>query len=96
MTATARAVLATWLANRTFTFPDKIEQSRVREASTYVAVQLVGGAANFAVYSALVHSVQLCSDWPILALAFGAAASCSSPTSAVARCAVMACRLNAG
>jgi putative flippase GtrA len=68
------AVFATWLANRTFTFPDKIEQSRVREASTYVAVQLVGGAANFAVYSALVHSVQICSDWPILALAFGAAA----------------------
>lgn len=68
------AVFATWLANRTFTFPDKIEQSRVREASTYLAVQLVGGAANFAVYSALVHSVQLCSDWPILALAFGAAA----------------------
>lgn len=68
------AVLATWLANRTFTFPDKIEQSRVREASTYVAVQLVGGAANFAVYSALVHSVQVFADWPILALAFGAAA----------------------
>ncbi len=68
------AVLATWLANRTFTFPDKIEQSRVKEASTYVAVQLVGGAANFAVYSALVHSVQVCADWPILALAFGAAA----------------------
>ena len=68
------AVCATWLANRNFTFPDKIEQSRVREASTYVAVQLVGGAANFAVYSALVHSLQLFSDWPILALAFGAAA----------------------
>ena len=68
------AVCATWLANRNFTFRDKIEQSRVREASTYVAVQLVGGAANFAVYSALVHSLQLFSDWPILALAFGAAA----------------------
>ena len=68
------AVVATWLANRTFTFPDKIEQSRIREASTYVAVQLVGGAANFAVYSALVHSVQVCADWPILALAFGAGA----------------------
>jgi putative flippase GtrA len=68
------AVCATWLANRTFTFPDKIEQSRMREASTYVAVQLVGGAANFAVYSALVHSLQLFADWPILALAFGAAA----------------------
>jgi putative flippase GtrA len=68
------AVFATWLANRNLTFPDRVEQSRVREASTYVAVQLVGGAANFAVYSALVHSVQVCSDWPILALAFGAAA----------------------
>ncbi len=68
------AVFATWIANRSFTFPDKIEQSPVREASTYVAVQLVGGAANFAVYSALVHSVQVCADWPILALAFGAVA----------------------
>ena len=68
------AVFATWMANRTFTFPDRIEQSRVREASTYIAVQLVGGAANFAVYSALVHSIQLCADWPVLALAFGAAA----------------------
>lgn len=68
------AVCATWLANRTFTFPDKVEQSRMREASTYVAVQLVGGAANFAVYSALVHSLQLFNEWPILALAFGAAA----------------------
>jgi putative flippase GtrA len=68
------AVLATWLANRTFTFRDRAQQSRVREASTYVAVQLVGGAANFAVYSALIHSFALFSAWPILALAFGSAA----------------------
>ena len=68
------AVCATWMANRTFTFPDRIEQSRVREASTYVAVQLVGGAANFAVYSALVHSLPMFAAWPILALAFGAVA----------------------
>ena len=68
------AVCATWLANRSFTFTDKVEQSRVREASTYVAVQLVGGAVNFIVYSALVHSLQVFADWPILALAFGAVA----------------------
>ncbi|HUO21515.1 MAG TPA: GtrA family protein [Caulobacteraceae bacterium] len=68
------AVCATWLANRTFTFRDRAGQSKVREASTYVAVQLVGGAANFAVYSALVHGFPVFAEWPVAALAFGSAA----------------------
>lgn len=68
------AVLATWLANRTFTFPDKIEQSKLREASTYVAVQLVGGAANFVVYSGLILKMKFFAEWPLIALAFGSAA----------------------
>jgi putative flippase GtrA len=68
------AVLSTWLANRTFTFTDRVEQSKLREASTYVAVQLVGGLANFAVYSFLVHTVAMFMDRPLAALAFGAVA----------------------
>ncbi len=52
------AVLATWLVNRAWTFQRHAAQrSLLRELSTYVAVQSVGFAANFAVYTSLVVGV---------------------------------------
>jgi putative flippase GtrA len=71
------AVAATWLTNRTWTFQGKAPQSRLKEASTYVLVQLVGGAANFAVYIGLVTGVAALQGRVIVALAAGAAAGLS-------------------
>jgi putative flippase GtrA len=52
------AVIATWLANRAWTFQHHVQQrSLLRELSTYFAVQSAGFAANFAVYTSLVAGV---------------------------------------
>jgi len=52
------AVIATWLVNRAWTFRHHGgKQSLLRELSSYLAVQSVGFAANFAVYTSLVVGV---------------------------------------
>lgn len=49
------AVLATWLVNRTYTFGGHSSGlSRKREFTAYLTLMLVGGAVNYAAYSALV------------------------------------------
>jgi putative flippase GtrA len=54
------AVMATWLANRAWTFQHQARhQSLLRELSTYFAVQSAGFAANFAVYTSLVVGVSV-------------------------------------
>jgi putative flippase GtrA len=52
------AVIATWLVNRAWTFRHHAgEQSLLKEVSSYLAVQSVGFAANFAVYTAMVVGI---------------------------------------
>ena len=55
------AVVATWLANRLWTFRghDGPKLSLAREFGSYLTVQSVGFAVNFAVYSAVIYSVPL-------------------------------------
>lgn len=55
------AVVATWLVNRLWTFRGHGDPSRslMREFGGYLAVQSVGFAANFAVYSAVVVSAPI-------------------------------------
>jgi putative flippase GtrA len=52
------AVIATWLVNRAWTFRHHGgEQSLLKELASYLAVQSVGFAANFAVYTGMVVGV---------------------------------------
>jgi putative flippase GtrA len=52
------AVMATWLVNRAWTFRHHAgEQSLLKELASYLAVQSVGFAANFAVYTGMVVGV---------------------------------------
>jgi putative flippase GtrA len=55
------AVVATWLANRMWTFRAQsvVSQSLLKEFGGYLAVQSIGFAANFAVYLAVVTSVPI-------------------------------------
>jgi putative flippase GtrA len=58
------AVVATWLANRLWTFRGHggPKRSLAREFGGYLTVQSVGFAANFAVYSAAIYSVPVKSE----------------------------------
>jgi len=54
------AVVVTWLVNRAWTFkahPTRGLSGLVREFASYVAVQSVGFAANFSVYTAMVIGI---------------------------------------
>jgi putative flippase GtrA len=54
------AVVATWLVNRAWTFkahPTSGGGALIREFASYLAVQGVGFAANFSVYSAMVIGI---------------------------------------
>ena len=55
------AVVATWLVNRLWTFRghEGPKRSLAREFGSYLAVQSVGFAVNFAVYSVVIYSVPL-------------------------------------
>ncbi len=52
------AVVATWLVNRLWTFRghEGPKRSLAREFGSYLTVQSVGFAANFAVYTAVIYS----------------------------------------
>ena len=52
------AVFATWLVNRSLTFKGRQSGlSRKSEFTAYLSLMLIGGAVNYATYSALVLSV---------------------------------------
>ena len=68
------AVLATWLLNRSFTFRHATAHGPLRQAMFYVAVQIAGGVANIAVYSAAIALVPALKEALFVPLAFGSAA----------------------
>ncbi|HVH78392.1 MAG TPA: GtrA family protein [Stellaceae bacterium] len=66
------AASAGWWLNRRFTFGS--EDSRWRQWLRYLAANLSGGLANYAVYAALIALVPFCRTQPALAVAAGAIA----------------------
>jgi putative flippase GtrA len=65
------AVTFTWYLNRSFTFR-VTDRPTFREWARFVAVNLLGGGANFVIYSLLVSHSEEMRAWPILAVAAGA------------------------
>ena len=63
------AILATWLLNRTITFPESHGGPALASLVRYVAVSAVGASVNFMVYSLLVFASQLMAALPIAPLA---------------------------
>jgi putative flippase GtrA len=69
------AVLATWLLNRTWTFPGARAQSRLRQAAVYFGVQLGGFATNYVVYAGALVALPALRHWLVAPLALGALAA---------------------
>jgi len=69
----AVAVTATWYLNRRYVFSARKTLDRRSEYSRYLAVQLIGMAINFLVYSLCIATVEIMDQWPVLALAVGSA-----------------------
>lgn len=69
------AVVATWLVNRSVTFHNRRSGlSLISEFTAYFTLMLVGGAVNYATYSALVVGVELVSRHLFLGVAAGSLA----------------------
>lgn len=49
------AVVVTWALNRMWTFASAGRPGKRRQLGSYVVVQLVGAAANYSVYSTIIH-----------------------------------------
>ena len=69
----AVAVTATWYLNRNYVFAASKTFDRRSEYGRYLAVQLMGMAINFLVYSLCIASSDVMDRWPVLALAVGSA-----------------------
>lgn len=65
------AVFATWVLNRSFTFPEAQSGPAVRSLLRYAGVSAVGAAVNFLVYTALVLASAAMARQPLWALAIG-------------------------
>lgn len=63
------AVFATWLLNRTITFPESHGGPLVASLMRYAVVSAAGAAVNFLVYSGLVFASQAMAALPIVPLA---------------------------
>lgn len=63
------AIFATWLLNRTITFPESHGGPALISLARYVAVSAVGASVNFMVYSLLVFASQAMAAVPVLPLA---------------------------
>lgn len=63
------AVFATWLLNRTVTFPESHGGPALRSLMRYAAVSAVGAGVNFAVYGLLVFASQAMATMPLVPLA---------------------------
>jgi putative flippase GtrA len=63
------AIFATWLLNRTITFPESHGGPPLPSLMRYAAVSAVGASANFIIYSLLVFASQAMAALPILPLA---------------------------
>jgi putative flippase GtrA len=66
------AASAGWWLNRRFTF--EADGARWRQWLRYLIANLSGGAANYAVYAALIAIVPLCRAYPVVAVAAGSLA----------------------
>jgi len=73
LVAIPSAVLATWLLNRTITFPESHGGPALTSLLRYALVSAAGAGVNFCVYSALVFASAAMAALPILPLAI---ASC--------------------
>lgn len=62
------AVLATWILNRTFTFPEAQEGPALPSLARYFAVSLAGASVNFLIYTALVLASGFLAAHPLLPL----------------------------
>jgi len=63
------AVFATWLLNRTLTFPESHSGPALRSLTRYFAVSAVGAGLNFVIYSVLVFASQAMAATPLVPLA---------------------------
>lgn len=63
------AVFATWLLNRTVTFPESHGGPALRSLARYAAVSAAGAGVNFVVYSLLVFASHAMAAMPLLPLA---------------------------
>lgn len=64
----AVAVCVTWALNRNFTFGVPKGRGLSREFLLYLVVSLLGFATNFVVYAALVKTVAITAQYPVIAL----------------------------
>jgi putative flippase GtrA len=69
LVAVPTAVFATWLLNRTITFPESHGGPALRSLLRYAAVSAAGAGVNFCVYTALVFGSASMAALPILPLA---------------------------
>jgi putative flippase GtrA len=69
--AVPTAVFATWLLNRTVTFPESHAGPALRSLWRYAVVSAAGATVNFLVYSALVFASAFMAAWPVVPLAVG-------------------------
>ena len=66
------AILTTWLLNRHWTFRDRASDNKIRESSTYIAINCCGAAINFSVYGFGVYLSSTLMEYPVLPAAMGA------------------------
>jgi putative flippase GtrA len=66
------AVATTWVINRSFAFKGQSANLPIwREFLHYLAAMILGGAVNYAVYAALVATLPLVAEQPVLGVAAG-------------------------
>jgi putative flippase GtrA len=75
LVAVPTAVFATWVLNRTVTFPESHAGPALRSLARYFAVSAAGATVNFCVYSALVFASTSMAALPVLPLAIGSIAA---------------------
>lgn len=68
------AASVTWLANRSWTFQDRVQAPASRQWVLYLGISLIGFACYYAAYGALVALVPLCRLFPVLPVAAGSVA----------------------
>jgi putative flippase GtrA len=73
--AVPTAVFATWLLNRTITFPESHAGPALRSLWRYYVVSAAGAGVNFCLYSALVFASQAMAAMPLVPLAIGSVAA---------------------
>lgn len=69
------ALTVTWLVNRRWVFATSRQTGVTTEYARYVSVQVIGAAANLAIFAALIYAVPSLMTAPVLALAIAAAGS---------------------